>query len=114
VPARCTFEIPGVATHEPAICGHSECLKASTPNRPYVAGNDRRSSSNSGQIRPNNRPDVAAKTFSPTERDRAGRAQGSAQHTGAVPLCASFIDDGDARCTQCGFPEANQRHRSKR
>jgi hypothetical protein len=51
---------------------------------------------------------------SPSERDRAERAQGSAPHTGAAGSCPAFIDDGDGRCTQCGFPEANQRHRSKR
>lgn len=110
VPGRCTFEIPGVEEHDPDVCGNADCLKA---NRSDMAGKHSRASTRSGQIWPKNRSDMAAKTFSPSERDRAGDAQGSAPRSGGVALCPSFADDGSGHCTHCGLPKANQRHRSK-
>lgn len=45
---------------------------------------------------------------SPSGRDRAGSAPGSAPRAGAAASRHSFIDGGSGFCTVCEFPEANQ------
>lgn len=52
---------------------------------------------------------------SPSGRDRAGRAQGSAPRTSA-PSAHSFVDDGCGSCTEprCGLPENNRIHKEHR
>lgn len=51
---------------------------------------------------------------SPSGRDRAGRAQGSAQRAGAAASRHSFVDDGSGFCTECELPEANERRHGRR
>jgi hypothetical protein len=103
VPGRCTFVIPGVAEHDPEVCGHGECAKAALSNPQDAAGKHRQVSSLSRRMLRNNPQDAADKTFSPTERDRAARASGSAPRDGATtnPPCELHAGQRQNTCGPC-------------
>jgi hypothetical protein len=75
----------------------------------------RRTRRESPVVRGSNPPSYATDKTSPTGRDRAGRAPGSAQRTSA-PATHAFDDDGHGNCAQpqCGLPAPNSRHKEHR